>query len=539
MNKEPKNISKKTWTTKILFVFACLITLVALFYAEEDLRGKYEWDKCKAGLEAKGEKINFDDFIPAPVPDDQNFAMSPVWIARIKYNFLLSDKAVNGSQMAEAWYGDRVNDDDVAKFSDLMPLSASALTGTNWSLQKSTPDFPVRWTSGRTFDLRPWQSYYRNLEETNPAAQINITPQPQTPAADVLLALSKFDPAIEQLRQDSQRPYSRFPVQYDTDDTADILLPHLFAVKQCAQVLELRALAELQAGQKDKACDDVKLMLRLNDSIQTEPFIITHLVRMAIIQMTIQCIYEGLSEHQWSDAQLADLDSELSKINYPANYQFSILSESAGHAKILKWIEQKRSHGGEYLGLLNSYNGLPKSTARLIGIAFYLAPEGWFYQSDILFSERDRAWSSVAAGDTQLTISPEGVRQAKNTVKVVLGHGSRFNVIGQLLFSADFSSYAQRTAFAQASVDLTRTAIALERYFLANGEFPASLDVLAPKYIQEIPADIINGEPLHYRLTSDGQFVLYSVGWNERDDGGIPFAGSTDRGDWVWRYPTK
>ena len=88
-------------------------------------------------------------------------------------------------------------------------------------------------------------------------------------------------------------------------------------------------------------------------------------------------------------------------------------------------------------------------------------------------------------------------------------------------------------------------AIALERYRLAHGEFPESLDALAPQFMEKIPHDIINGQPLHYRRTSDGQFVLYSVGWNETDDGGV--VGLTkgmarltrDKGDWVWRYPVK
>jgi hypothetical protein len=49
---------------------------------------------------------------------------------------------------------------------------------------------------------------------------------------------------------------------------------------------------------------------------------------------------------------------------------------------------------------------------------------------------------------------------------------------------------------------------------------------------------------LHYRRSEDGKFVLYSVGWDEKDDGGKIFftkSGSIDRekGDWVWQYPAK
>jgi hypothetical protein len=70
-------------------------------------------------------------------------------------------------------------------------------------------------------------------------------------------------------------------------------------------------------------------------------------------------------------------------------------------------------------------------------------------------------------------------------------------------------------------VNLARTACALERYRLAHGKYPQTLDSLAPQFIAKLPHDPIGGQPLHYRTTDDGQFILYSVGWNEKDDGGI------------------
>ncbi|HEX7618773.1 MAG TPA: hypothetical protein VF480_08655, partial [Verrucomicrobiae bacterium] len=61
------------------------------------------------------------------------------------------------------------------------------------------------------------------------------------------------------------------------------------------------------------------------------------------------------------------------------------------------------------------------------------------------------------------------------------------------------------------------------------------------------------GQPLKYRRdppsqssgAASGQFVLYSVGWNETDDGGVvgfsPKGQSLDtsKGDWVWQYPAR
>jgi hypothetical protein len=98
---------------------------------------------------------------------------------------------------------------------------------------------------------------------------------------------------------------------------------------------------------------------------------------------------------------------------------------------------------------------------------------------------------------------------------------------------------APKFAFGQASVNLARTAMALERYRLARGAFPESLDALAPQFIAEVPHDVIGGQPLKYRREADGSFVLYSVGWNEKDDDGVAAFdkdGSVDlqTGDWVW-----
>ena len=67
------------------------------------------------------------------------------------------------------------------------------------------------------------------------------------------------------------------------------------------------------------------------------------------------------------------------------------------------------------------------------------------------------------------------------------------------------------------------------------------LDALVPQFIEKLPHDIIGGQPLHYRRTDNGKFLLYSIGWNETDDGGqaspMDQYGTIDynRGDWVWK----
>jgi hypothetical protein len=94
----------------------------------------------------------------------------------------------------------------------------------------------------------------------------------------------------------------------------------------------------------------------------------------------------------------------------------------------------------------------------------------------------------------------------------------------------NMSRAIRTTAQNQTLVHEALIACALERYRVAHNAYPEKLDALVPQYLDKIPTDIIGGRPLHYRRADGGKFLLYSVGWNETDDGGK--SGSDD--DWVW-----
>ena len=108
-------------------------------------------------------------------------------------------------------------------------------------------------------------------------------------------------------------------------------------------------------------------------------------------------------------------------------------------------------------------------------------------------------------------------------------------------------SVLEKTTRAQAACEEAETACALERYFLLHGTYPESLEALVPTLLDRVPTDVIDGAPLRYRRTDDGRYLLYGVGWNGRDNGGIvawpKSASNTEstkpdgkEGDWCWQY---
>jgi hypothetical protein len=68
--------------------------------------------------------------------------------------------------------------------------------------------------------------------------------------------------------------------------------------------------------------------------------------------------------------------------------------------------------------------------------------------------------------------------------------------------------------------DATITAIALELYRRGHGDWPTSLSQLVPATMPALPIDRFDGRTLRYRL-SDGKPLLYSVGTDREDDGGV------------------
>lgn len=494
---------------RVLVCIACFAGLVALFYAEEDVRGWLAWRHFKSHWEAKGEKFNFADFIPPAPADEQNFAMAPV--VATSYSRMLDR---NGKMKSPP-------DTNVVNLLQ-MPLEIDN-------------DGPLNlagdWQKAVPVNLEPWQEYYRSL-----AATTNVFPvaaQPQSPAADVLLALSKYEPTIEKLREAAARPASRFPLNYDQTQPFAILLPHLAALKSCAVVLRLRALAELQAGQSEAALADIGLALNLTQKIRSEPFIISHLVRIAMFQLNEQAIWEGLSGRRWNDAQLTQLDDELARLDFVADYVAAMRGENACQVATVNFLR----HHPNLLDSISDFQ--PNRRVRISDLCGYLIPSGWFYQNELRSSKFMLEAFIPVADTSRQTFSIDLANQAGQALTAL--PSTPFTMLCKMLLPA-LTKTCHRFAFAQASLNLARCACALERYRLATGKYPEELSALAPRFMARVPVDPIGGQPLRYRIEPNGSFILYSIGWNATDDGGRVFSKRVrgvdlDRGDWVWRYP--
>lgn len=493
-------LSSRRWWKALGYTALGLITLLALFYAVENWRGARAWKVVRDQLRAQGEPLSFAELVPPMPPEDENFAMTPFFRGYF-------DKSLSADGKTPVW--------SVRQEETKLQDWPGKLNDTyNWRL-------------GERYEF----AWNRRAEDLSQFAGVDVATLPPVEAIRRLLEQSR--PILEEIEAAVRRPKSQFPIHYE--DNVSALLPHLANLKGLGRLFSLRALARLDAGDAAAALQDVLTTIRLAESLRDEPVLISGLVRIAILELAMQPIWQGLADRKWNAGQLRELQSRLETMDLLVAYQLSARGERIFAQDFCDLVERERNLGE--MGMLDGSDDSHSFHYRL----WNYAPKGWYVYNKAVIArlladalpainlvERRFDAPKVKAYDTELD------RKLKGNAKLFPAR----------LIAPGLGRSPQKFVLAQTSVDQAVIACALERQRLAHGSYPATLAKLVPDHVAAVPHDIMDGQPLRYRL-EDGKFTLYSIGVNGTDDGGhAAFKevrdGKTwqrDEGDWVWSYP--
>jgi len=547
---------------------AVVLTLIAAFYTEESWRGKRAWENCKRALEAKGIKTHQEADIPLPpVPDDQNvFAVPEMrqWFLE-KGPTVLSERLADIADISEGAdtkhpatrvvvaevafsqpgsnspagftvlsYGDPKAGAEVVKlikdavgpyFTDPwgflhLVRRPEEIQPARILLQCQTPPSAKELEQFLTNDFFPLAVKEHDetvrIESSSKTSYTVTTEVPGT-AAEVLARIAVLEPQFTVMRQAFQRPYVRI---LGADEK------RLAGFVNLARVLGAQAQCHLILGQPDEALRDLTLIKDLCRLVEDPPGsksgTVAMLIRATVTAIDIDAIADGLSRHAWSEPQLAALQDQLKNINFVSDMKQDMLT---GPARVSDFYPKATAFNlGElyYGGFLWPSNAWTSLKANFIG---HLIPRGWVYQNMVQLANGYTALGESSDSAGQI-VYPKKADAAGILSK---SHPSIFNYVARMSIP-NYGHTCRNIAKTQTQVHEDLIACALERYRLAHNAFPETLDALVPQYLAQVPRDIIGGQPLHYRRADDGKFLLYSVGWNETDDGGKP--GSDD--DWLW-----
>lgn len=477
----------------VVFGPAGLVTLIVLAYAVIFFVGRHEWVSAQAELRAKGEKLTLAELIPPPVPDADNFFAAPMW------NELADLVETPGP--------------DGLKKTPRLPEG-----------QRRLDVFKSIVGNGRDSSYgaigNPEQGKLRNLEN----------------AEALLKALEVARPALNEIEILAARPAARFPILYE--DGYNVSLVHIIYLQQIAKVISLRAAAEAAAGQGIAAEADVILMLRLAETVKTEPFLISHLMRFAILKIATSSVWEGIERGCWNDAQLAEIEQKLANVELARGLAVGLRGERAaindwsesvmrskGFLEFMSWEFRQKFERLRFIVSGTMKPGLFEEYATQALSATY--PRGWIY-SDLAFYNRSTQRAIECADASPLrdfSMALQNELPPANYAHLWL----RF-------FPPGIDGAAGAFAETEARLREARIACALERFRLRNGEYPETLGGLVPDFIAALPDDPMTNRAFHYRRIAPGDFLLWSVGWNGTDDGGVPpDARNGTVGDWIWR----
>jgi hypothetical protein len=501
---------RRAWLKRLGWAALWFLTAVAILITFENWRGRRAFERLAAECKAAGDDLSPAALIPPPIPDAENFGTAPI------FQPLFDSERASKPGEPVRWK----NEAEKKRLENLrFPIQSN---------QKS-PVPTGGWRAGKFTDVVAWQSYFRGL--TN----VPVAPQPQSPGADILLALTYYDRDYAAVREAAARPKTRFPVRYEDNFAA--LLPHLSLLRTFAQVAQFRAIAQLAEANSAGAANDLLLALRLAESLDHEPLLISQLVRIAILEQASTPLWEGLARHQWSDAELAQFEQRLAPINFAASAQLALRGERS--LGIIAGLDTIRNNPK----IFNAINGNDDSA-----LPARLAPSAFVDHSKVVavqFLNESIAAIDPVAHRFDNKKPDEIEKRLEDHRKHILRHP--YSIFATMLLPA-VSRTTLRMASAQATIDLARIAIALERHRLKHGALPEKLEALdaAVKLTGNFPRDVITGDAIHYQRTGEDRFLLHSTGWDGIDDGGktawtdrketrVDFA----KGDYVWPMPEK
>jgi hypothetical protein len=489
-----------------VYRLAFLIAGLALCISLENLRGSLVLKSFHNELRARGEPITPAEVIPPPVPDAQNLAMAPL----LRPLFDL-ERTESGTRPADsnAWRRAKSILTQDPKQSFRAFASGKA---------RNDPTFD----QGRPIDLAMWQAYYQSLTHWPQLPSDTIA----TPAKSVLHALSRYDVEFSELRSAVEsRPVARFPLDYDRLFAMD--LHHLPTLKAISMALSLRATAFLADGRSDEAFSDVRTLTRLSEALEPEPLIVSHLVRFAMHRMILQVVWEGCLNRRWSADQLQVLESLLAAQTPIENIRYALRGERVFGSAFFDRLARGR--------IPHEVLGDPASSE--LHVILRWMPRGWVHLNEVVHGRYMLALTDAAsAAQSHRDFPPKGALLMQH-----IDLRSPFSTLASLLAPA-LDPTLDRAFEQEAWRRLALVGLALERHRREEGEYPQQLGSLVPRYLESVPTDIMDGQPLRYSRREDGDFHLYSVGMDHRDDGGTRAEGKAHTvngpklpSDWVWR----
>jgi len=281
----------------------------------------------------------------------------------------------------------------------------------------------------------------------------------------------------------------RYPVNFSLGPRVPI--SHLIAIRRSALLLRLEAMVAAEEDDPDRAAEVILSMMALGNSLIDEPVIVSQKVRILCCRLSGIALQRVMNRVVLAESQMVDL-------------QAAFRAAEDFEAIIRGYV------GARCLGIALMRQAVPLRGARrsidlIVRRAVGLEDSETEYYLDVMaehISVLQRPYPEQHAFAKSMDRSIRALRSP--------GLANLADVCALL------PDYLKHVGYMRC----VQAALAVERFRLANAKLPEALSDLVADLLGDIPLDPFDDKPLRYRKLEEG-YVIYSVGPDGRDDGGL------------------
>ncbi len=302
------------------------------------------------------------------------------------------------------------------------------------------------------------------------------------------------------------------------------LLPDQQETRKVAALLRFEMLYQSNKGDVSEAVRSGRACVCAGRSLYDEPFLISQLIRIAVVTVGMQGVERALSLGESNDAELLALEK--------------LLADEEQHNSLLLALRGERAMLFQMFSRMSSGAISGESMHEEMGMV-----EQPFYQRILLYPR----WQVRRQQPVMMDLMNRIVENARRPLHEQIAREKEIDSElmtrrGSHALVAMFVPATNKVAEAHrrktAWVASMRGLIAVERFRMKHGKWPANLADMVPEFLQEIPTDPFDGTPLKMVKVTDG-VIVYSVGPDGVDDGGkldrkSPITPGTDIGFQLW-----
>ncbi len=358
-----------------------------------------------------------------------------------------------------------------------------------------------------------------------------------TPSERIENYLNHWKPTISKLREGIYRKQAYFEPQIDSRDweyPKFRSMAHLGPVRSAARVCYLHALLAARSGDRETCLIHLEAISRLAEATANEQDLNAYIYSAQMMILTETGIAEGFRNRLWQNdpASVERCQTMLKRVNLREALGPSLRDHILSDVDFFAWLATRQ--GRRYL----TANTHPDPLVRLL-------PHGWIANQQGIYAgsanfhlfsalRKDAHFGEMLEAAKHFDADLNRCRDWQHSLITA------FKPMDGIYYSLLWTTYVEahrRQALIACAIELHR----IEH----NREAPASLADLVPTFLDEIPADPMDGAPMRYVQTSPTTYQLWSIALDRIDDGGklnlTPNRGQNVApsfhnytGDWPW-----